>query len=70
MAFEALFIVCALVTALKKGEEHEITSSPALKSKIAGGVHGDIVTASITVYSMRRILEARPAHDAPAALVL
>ena len=44
----------------------EITGSPALKMKIAGGVHGDIATASIVVNSLPKILEvrARPAHDA------
>ena len=44
----------------------EITGSPALKMKIAGGVHGDIATASIVVNSMPKILEvaARAAHDA------
>ena len=52
----------------------EITGSPAIKSKIAGGVHGDIATASIVVNSLPKILEvrARPAHDArhAAAVVL
>jgi 4-hydroxy-tetrahydrodipicolinate reductase len=38
----------------------EITGSPALKMKIAGGVHGDIATASITVNSLPKILEATP----------
>ena len=38
----------------------EITGSPALKSKIAGGVHGDIATASITVNSIPAILTAAP----------
>jgi hypothetical protein len=38
----------------------EITGSPALKSKIAGGIHGDIATASITVNSIPRILEVAP----------
>ena len=44
----------------------EIAGSPALKMKIAGGVHGDIATASITVNSIPKILEvrARPAHHA------
>jgi 2,4-diaminopentanoate dehydrogenase len=38
----------------------EITGSPALKMKIAGGVHGDIATASITVNSIPKILEVEP----------
>src|SRR6185295_13212928 len=38
----------------------EITGSPALKMKLAGGVHGDIATASIVVNSLPKILEAAP----------
>ena len=38
----------------------EIKGSPALKMKIAGGVHGDIATASIAVNSMPKVLEAAP----------
>ena len=38
----------------------EITGSPALKMKIAGGVHGDIATASIVVNSLRKILAVEP----------
>jgi hypothetical protein len=38
----------------------EVTGSPAIKSKIAGGVHGDIATASITVNSIPKILEVPP----------
>jgi hypothetical protein len=38
----------------------EITGSPALKMKIAGGVHGDIATASIVVNSLPKILEVSP----------
>ena len=38
----------------------EITGSPALKMKIAGGVHGDIATASIVVNSLPKILEVAP----------
>jgi 2,4-diaminopentanoate dehydrogenase len=38
----------------------EITGSPALKMKIAGGVHGDIATASITVNSIPKILDVPP----------
>ena len=36
------------------------TGSPALKMKIAGGVHGDIATASIVVNSLPKILEVAP----------
>ena len=38
----------------------EIVGSPALKMKIAGGVHGDIATASIVVNSLPKILEVAP----------
>jgi 4-hydroxy-tetrahydrodipicolinate reductase len=38
----------------------EITGFPALKMKIAGGVHGDIATASIVVNSLPKILEVAP----------
>lgn len=38
----------------------EIAGTPALSMKIAGGVHGDIATASITVNSIPRVLEAPP----------
>ena len=38
----------------------EITGSPALKMKIAGGVHGDIATAAIAVNSLPKILLAAP----------
>ena len=38
----------------------EITGSPALKMKIAGGVHGDIATASIVVNSLPKILDVTP----------
>jgi hypothetical protein len=38
----------------------EITGSPALKMKIAGGVHGDIATTSIVVNSLPKILDAAP----------
>jgi 4-hydroxy-tetrahydrodipicolinate reductase len=38
----------------------EIAGSPAIRSKIAGGVHGDIATASIVVNSLPRILEVAP----------
>ncbi len=38
----------------------KVVGSPMLHSKIAGGVHGDIATASITVNTMPAVLEARP----------
>ena len=38
----------------------EITGSPAIRSKVAGGVHGDIATASIVVNSLPRVLEVAP----------
>jgi 4-hydroxy-tetrahydrodipicolinate reductase len=37
-----------------------IAGSPALNMKIAGGVHGDIATASITVNSIPKVLQAAP----------
>ena len=38
----------------------EVTGSPALKMKLAGGVHGDVATASIVVNSLSKILEVPP----------
>ena len=38
----------------------EITGSPALKMKLAGGVHGDIATTSITVNSIPKVLDGAP----------
>ncbi len=38
----------------------EITGSPALRMKIAGGVHGDIATASIVVNSISKIRDVSP----------
>jgi 2,4-diaminopentanoate dehydrogenase len=37
-----------------------ISGSPAITSKIAGGVHGDIATASIVVNSLPKVLEVPP----------
>ncbi len=37
-----------------------IEGSPRIEQKIAGGVHGDVATASITINSLPKILEARP----------
>jgi len=41
-------------------EAVRIAGSPALSMKIAGGIHGDIATASITVNSIPKVLEAAP----------
>ena len=38
----------------------DIVGSPNIKSKIAGGVHGDVATASITVNSIPKILDVAP----------
>jgi hypothetical protein len=38
----------------------EITGSPAIRSKISGGVHGDVATASIVVNSLPKILAVAP----------
>ena len=38
----------------------EIIGSPALKMKIAGGIHGDIATASMVVNSIPKILDVAP----------
>jgi hypothetical protein len=38
----------------------EIVGSPALKMKLAGGVHGDIATASIVVNSLSKIVAVPP----------
>jgi 4-hydroxy-tetrahydrodipicolinate reductase len=38
----------------------EIVGSPPLKMKLAGGVHGDIATASIVVNSLPKILAVAP----------
>jgi 4-hydroxy-tetrahydrodipicolinate reductase len=41
-------------------DQVDITGSPNIKSRIAGGVHGDVATASITVNSIPKILEVAP----------
>jgi hypothetical protein len=41
-------------------DQVEIVGSPHIKSKIAGGVHGDVATASITVNSIPKILDVPP----------
>jgi 4-hydroxy-tetrahydrodipicolinate reductase len=38
----------------------DIEGTPRLSMKIAGGVHGDVATASITVNSIPRVLKAPP----------
>ena len=38
----------------------DIAGSPNIRSKVAGGVHGDVATASITVNSIPKILEVAP----------
>jgi len=38
----------------------EIEGSPSLSMKIAGGIHGDVATASIVVNSIPRVLSASP----------
>ena len=38
----------------------EIEGSPRISSKIAGGIHGDIATASIVVNSIPKVLNAAP----------
>jgi 4-hydroxy-tetrahydrodipicolinate reductase len=37
-----------------------VSGSPPLSMKIAGGVHGDVATASITVNSIPKVLAAPP----------
>jgi 4-hydroxy-tetrahydrodipicolinate reductase len=41
-------------------DQVEIAGSPNITSKIAGGVHGDVATASITVNSIPKILDVAP----------
>jgi 4-hydroxy-tetrahydrodipicolinate reductase len=41
-------------------DQVEVLGSPHIKSKIAGGVHGDVATASIMVNSIPKILEVAP----------
>jgi len=38
----------------------EIEGSPSISSKIAGGIHGDVATASIVVNSIPKVLQATP----------
>jgi len=41
-------------------DQVEIVGSPYIRSKIAGGVHGDVATASITVNSIPKVIAAPP----------
>lgn len=41
-------------------DQVEIIGNPSVKSKIEGGVHGDVATCAITVNSTRSILNAMP----------
>ncbi|HEY2435219.1 MAG TPA: hypothetical protein VGI12_21290 [Vicinamibacterales bacterium] len=41
-------------------DQVEIAGSPAIRSRVAGGVHGDVATASITVNSIPKILDVAP----------
>lgn len=38
----------------------EIEGSPRLSSKVTGGIHGDVATASIVVNSIPKVLQAKP----------
>jgi 4-hydroxy-tetrahydrodipicolinate reductase len=38
----------------------DVEGTPRLSMKIAGGVHGDVATASITVNSIPKVLQAPP----------
>jgi hypothetical protein len=38
----------------------EIDGSPRISQKIAGGIHGDVATASIVVNSIPHVLSAAP----------
>lgn len=47
-----------------------VTGSPNLHMKIAGGVHGDVATASITVNSIPKVLHAAPGLQTMRSMVL
>ena len=54
---------CALVAGadiVVSGVGPEIEGSPSLSMKIAGGIHGDVATASIVVNSIPKVLAAAP----------
>ena len=41
-------------------DQVDIEGSPSLSSRFAGGIHGDVATASITVNSIPKVLNAAP----------
>ena len=50
----------AYLGALESYDSVEIEGSPSLSMKIAGGIHGDIATASLVVNSIPKVLAAAP----------
>ena len=48
----------------------EVIGSPTLKQKIAGGIHGDVATASIAVNSIGKVLTATPGLHSMRSLAL
>ena len=48
----------------------QIEGTPPLRMKLAGGVHGDIATASIVVNSLPKILKAAPGLRTMADMML
>jgi len=50
----------AYLGALESYDSIEIEGSPSLSMKIAGGIHGDIATASLVVNSIPKVLAAAP----------
>jgi 4-hydroxy-tetrahydrodipicolinate reductase len=50
----------AYLGATESYDSVEITGSPSIKSKVAGGIHGDVATASIVVNSIPKILGVAP----------
>ncbi len=50
----------AYLGALESYDSVDIEGSPSLSMKIAGGIHGDIATASLVVNSIPRVLAAAP----------
>jgi 4-hydroxy-tetrahydrodipicolinate reductase len=41
-------------------DQVDIEGSPKLSAKFAGGIHGDVATASIAVNSIPKVLDAAP----------
>src|SRR4029078_6895395 len=60
----------AYLCATEYSDQVTIAGSPNITSKIAGGVHGDVATASITVNSIPKILEVAPGLHTMRALPL